>query len=343
MVRAACASSSVPISSTTITSGVWFCTASMSTWCCESGLGTCMRRAAPMPGCGMSPSPPISFEVSTITTRRAMPPDSRETESTRAISRIAVVFPTPGLPRSKTLRPLRNRSKTKSALPSMALPTRAVSPTTLPARLRMTETRCNVSLTPARLSPPTSPTPASAASTSSYVSGSETNCSSPSAKRAMGARPRSSTTSSSASRRGCSRSASRRRGGRSATSLSSSPGSVRLARCAANASAPGTSAARLAEDVALSDVVWDVAETSPRTRRSSAYAESEEGAREGARGGRERDARPRAGGTPEMCATTRPRKLASRAADAADAAGATRCRASVADAADISSVAVRVA
>ena len=64
MVRAACASSSVPISSTTITSGVWFCTASMSTWCCESGLGTCMRRAAPMPGCGMSPSPPISFEVS---------------------------------------------------------------------------------------------------------------------------------------------------------------------------------------------------------------------------------------------------------------------------------------
>jgi hypothetical protein len=30
---------------------------------------TCMRRAPPMAGCGTSPSPPISLEVSTITTR----------------------------------------------------------------------------------------------------------------------------------------------------------------------------------------------------------------------------------------------------------------------------------
>lgn len=37
--------------------------------CCCDGSGTCMRRALPMAGCGTSPSPPISLEVSTITTR----------------------------------------------------------------------------------------------------------------------------------------------------------------------------------------------------------------------------------------------------------------------------------
>ena len=69
IVRAAAASSSVPISSITMTSGMWFSTASIITACCSSGRRTCIRRARPMPGWGMSPSPPISFEVSTITTR----------------------------------------------------------------------------------------------------------------------------------------------------------------------------------------------------------------------------------------------------------------------------------
>ena len=40
IVRAAATLSSVPISSTITTSGVWFCTASIRTWCCSSGAGT---------------------------------------------------------------------------------------------------------------------------------------------------------------------------------------------------------------------------------------------------------------------------------------------------------------
>ena len=40
-----------------------------STCCGLAEAATCIRRAAPMPGCGTSPSPPISLEVSTITTR----------------------------------------------------------------------------------------------------------------------------------------------------------------------------------------------------------------------------------------------------------------------------------
>jgi hypothetical protein len=60
---------------------MWFSTASIMTWCCRAASGTCMRRAPPMAGCGTSPSPPISFEVSTMTTRRP-----RSSDSTRAIS-----------------------------------------------------------------------------------------------------------------------------------------------------------------------------------------------------------------------------------------------------------------
>src|SRR6266508_904703 len=56
MVRAAAASSSVPISSMTITSGMWFSTPSIITACCSVGVRTCIRRASPIPGCGMSPS-----------------------------------------------------------------------------------------------------------------------------------------------------------------------------------------------------------------------------------------------------------------------------------------------
>ena len=72
MVRAAAASSSVPISSMTITWGMWFSTASIITACCLVGVWTCIRRERPIPGWGMSPSPPISLEVSTITTRFAL-------------------------------------------------------------------------------------------------------------------------------------------------------------------------------------------------------------------------------------------------------------------------------
>ena len=60
------------------------------------GVGTCMRRARPMPGCGMSPSPAISFEVSTTTTRFP-----RSSGRTRATSRSIVVGPTPGRPRMR--------------------------------------------------------------------------------------------------------------------------------------------------------------------------------------------------------------------------------------------------
>lgn len=58
----------------------------------------CMRLAPPMPGCGMLPSPPISLLVSTMTTRRWCSSDS-----SLAISRTLVVFPTPGRPCAHSL------------------------------------------------------------------------------------------------------------------------------------------------------------------------------------------------------------------------------------------------
>jgi len=96
IVRAASASSSRPISSITITSGLWFSTASIMTSCCREGFGTCIRRACPTAGWGTSPSPPISFEVSTITTRCFC-------AKVRAASRSMVVLPTPGFPRIRML------------------------------------------------------------------------------------------------------------------------------------------------------------------------------------------------------------------------------------------------
>ena len=64
------------------------------TLCCSSGSWTCILLALPIPSCGMSPSPPISLEVSTMTTRFR-----RASLSWRETSRIAVVLPTPGLGR----------------------------------------------------------------------------------------------------------------------------------------------------------------------------------------------------------------------------------------------------
>ena len=110
MVRAAAASSSVPISSMTMTSGMWFSTASIITACCRAGVLTCMRRARPMAGCGMSPSPAISLEVSTTTTRLV-------SARTRATSRSMVVLPTPGLPRSSMLLPDSTMSPMMSMVP----------------------------------------------------------------------------------------------------------------------------------------------------------------------------------------------------------------------------------
>ena len=60
----------------------------------------CAGRAR-CPGCGTSPSPAISFEVSTITTRL------RSSLSTRAHSRSIVVLPTPGRPSKQIDFPLR--------------------------------------------------------------------------------------------------------------------------------------------------------------------------------------------------------------------------------------------
>ena len=112
MVRAALASSSVPISSMMMTSGMWFSTASIMTACCLSGDGTCILRAVPMPGCGMSPSPAISLEVSTMTTR--LPASSART---RATSRSMVVLPTPGFPSRRMLSPVRTMSSIMRMVP----------------------------------------------------------------------------------------------------------------------------------------------------------------------------------------------------------------------------------
>mmetsp|Transcript_11721 Transcript_11721/g.38540 ORF Transcript_11721/g.38540 Transcript_11721/m.38540 type:complete len:265 (+) Transcript_11721:559-1353(+) len=167
MLRHAITSASVPISSTMITSGVWFWIASTITSCCSVGTATCMRRALPMAGCGTSPSPPISFEVSTMTTRFL-----RSSLSTRAISRITVVLPTPGRPRKRSDSSVERRSRIISTWPVTARPTRHVKPTITPRRFRMHEMRWSVFSIPARLSSPNIPTADSATAKSSHVTSS---------------------------------------------------------------------------------------------------------------------------------------------------------------------------
>ena len=112
IVRAAWASSSVPISSMTMTWGMWFSTASIMTSCCIEGVRTCIRRALPMAGWGMSPSPAISFEVSTTTTR--LPKSSA---MTRAASRSIVVLPMPGRPMMRIDFPVSTKSAMISIVP----------------------------------------------------------------------------------------------------------------------------------------------------------------------------------------------------------------------------------
>lgn len=154
MVRAAIASSSVPISSMTTTSGMWFSTASIITRCCSSVFGTCILLARPIAGCGTAPSPAISFEVSTMTTLL-----DASSASTLATSRRMVVFPTPGLPSMSTLLLLSMRFWMSFTLPNTALPTLQVSPTGSPSRSRITENRCRVRSMPALLSSPNLPSP----------------------------------------------------------------------------------------------------------------------------------------------------------------------------------------
>ena len=164
------------------------------------------------------------------TTRRPTSSASR-----RAISRMAVVLPTPGLPSSSTdagrlkeeeeeeedgdgERP-ETRSAAASAEPRTARPTRHVRPTTLPSLLRSAETRCSVRSTPALLSSPNSPTEAQAASRSSLVTRRGDSGTSPTGpgRRASGCLPRSMTTSITASRSGLEARAAATGGGSRAT------------------------------------------------------------------------------------------------------------------------------
>mmetsp|Transcript_5330 Transcript_5330/g.6607 ORF Transcript_5330/g.6607 Transcript_5330/m.6607 type:complete len:321 (+) Transcript_5330:653-1615(+) len=159
-VRAASTSEERPISSITITSGVWFWTHSTMTPAWASSDGTIIRRARPMQGCGTSPSPAISLLVSTMQTLLSM-------ASSRVASRTMVVFPLPGSPRNRMLRSSPNsRSEIMSALPLTCLPTRIVRPITSPLRFLMPEIRCSCCSNPARLSLPKPPSLSSTASMS---------------------------------------------------------------------------------------------------------------------------------------------------------------------------------
>ena len=189
MVRAAMASSSRPISSMTITSGLWFSTASIITSCWRDGVATCIRRARPTAGCGTSPSPPISFEVSTMTTRLF-------SARMRAASRNKVVLPTPGRPSKSKLLPSSIKSWMMSMVPYTARPTRKVSPTTSPRRLRIPEMRCRVRSMPARLSSSKSPRRSTTYWISSWVTSRSTSTTSSVVKREVGTRPKSKMTSS---------------------------------------------------------------------------------------------------------------------------------------------------
>ena len=229
MVRAAIASSSVPISSITITSGMWFSTASIMTWCCNSGFATCIRRARPIAGWGTSPSPAISLEVSIITTR--LPKSSART---RAISRKAVVLPTPGRPSMRIDLPLSTKSRIMLIVPKTARPTRQVSPITSPRRLRMALIRWSVRSIPARLSPPKSPIVLIQSSRSVWVMGRSLRYSALPGNRASGRRPKSITTSISWSLSGWAWSLSRRSVGSISSSLFKSS-VMRLSTIAASA------------------------------------------------------------------------------------------------------------
>ena len=150
-----------------------------------------------MAGCGMSPSPAISFEVSTTTTRLPM-----SSARTRAASRSIVVLPMPGRPMIRIDFPVSTKSLMISIVPYTARPMRQVSPTILPLRLRMALMRWSVRSMPARLSSPNEPMCSTTNAMSASSISRSRSITSESGKRASGRRPRSMTTSMSASRSG---------------------------------------------------------------------------------------------------------------------------------------------
>ena len=148
-----------------------------------------------MAGWGTSPSPAISLEVSTMTTRFLASWDK-----TLAISRSMVVLPTPGRPKSRMFLPEKARSSIILMVPKTARPTRQVMPMTCPFRLRMADIRCRVRSMPARLSSPNSPIRSITFCRSPAVTGHSFNSTSSETNRASGWRPKSSTISSNWSR-----------------------------------------------------------------------------------------------------------------------------------------------
>ena len=145
----------------------------------------------------MSPSPAISFEVSTTTTRLPM-----SSARTRAASRSIVVLPMPGRPMIRIDFPVSTKSLMISMVPKTARPIRQVSPTILPFRLRMALIRWSVRSMPARLSSPNVPMCSTTKAMSASVISRSSRLTSESGKRASGRRPRSMTTSMRANRSG---------------------------------------------------------------------------------------------------------------------------------------------
>ena len=166
---------------------------------------------------GTSPSPAISLEVSTMTTRFFASSDS-----TRAISRNIVVLPTPGRPRSRMFLPEKAKSSIILMVPKTARPTRQVIPMTWPFRLRIAEMRCSVRSMPARLSSPNSPRRDTRFSKSSLVTSWSSKATSPEGNLASGTRPKSKTTSNNSSTSSRARSLSATRGGRMSSNWPSS-------------------------------------------------------------------------------------------------------------------------
>ena len=101
MVRAASASASVPISSITMTSGMWFSTASIITSCCCSGVG---HLHAPRAADARVRHVAVAGDlVGGVDDHHALASSSA---STRATSRSMVVLPTPGRPSSRMTLPI---------------------------------------------------------------------------------------------------------------------------------------------------------------------------------------------------------------------------------------------
>ena len=102
-----------------------------------SRTGTCIRRARPMAGWGISPSPAISLGIYNHHPLGTRPPTPG-------------LFPQhggladPGLPSSRMLLPVSMTSRMMSMVPKTARPTRQVRPMISPCLLRMADIRCGI-------------------------------------------------------------------------------------------------------------------------------------------------------------------------------------------------------